>query len=1143
MKKLYTILFAISLSTGILLAQEPTGRTSSTIVADVLAQSPYGVPAQYNVAMEELMSTGEAGVLQLVGMMKPSTMGGNSKLEYALSGLTNYAAKSSEANRITISNAYVKALDTATDREIQAFIIRQLERLAKDEAVDKLATFLKKESLSAPAASALAAIGSPAAINVLQNELRATSNDEIKADIVNALGYVGDTTSEIAILNLVNSTNPKLAQTAIVALGKVGSTTSLKELDKLSKKANYASDYSGATGAYLNLIARLIEQGDVANAAKAAKSLEASAKKANAQATRLAATKLMMDANSQDVNSIVLKALKDPCTQYRLEVLTHAMVLTNGNPDILLTEVMDTYPKSNEDQKYTILVWLKESAQCPKNAEVIRAAALDELVATLNNEHLEVQQEAALTLAQLDDAKTIAPLADMILSENTVTIDIAKSALASMKGNIADPLAARLSIANDNSKLAILELLAQRRASKYLSDVIALTNIGSDEVKVGAYKALKNLVVANDINSMYSLLNSADDQYIPALQDAVVAALNDMPTDERYTEISTQISQVPADKKYLYYMPLASIPGVESLAILQQGFDEGDQVAKDAAFEALVSRTDVDVAELLLDICKDSSAVNYFDQALHAYTKLVSGSSLSGENQTIYLRDAMHIAKTDDQKKAILRGLKKADTFQAMLFAGQFLDQPAVQQDAAQAVMDIALNNPTYTGVEVEALLNKVVAVLNNPDAGYQREAIRKHIKDNPMNNGYVSMFNGKDLTGWKGLVADPIKRSKMSETELAKAQIKADEQMKQDWFVEDGCIVFDGKGYDNLCTIKQFGDFEMFVDWKLDPKGLEADAGIYLRGTPQVQIWDTARVNVGAQVGSGGLYNNKTNRSTPLKVADNKLGMWNTFYIKMIGDRVTVLLNGELVVDNEILENYWDRNQSIFPVEQIELQAHGSKVYYRDLYIKELERPEPFVLSDEEVAEGFEVLFDGTNMHKWTGNTGDYRLEDGLISLVPSERYGGNLYTKEEFDNFVFRFEFQLTPGANNGVGIRTPMTGDAAYVGMEIQILDHDDPIYATITPLQVHGSVYGVIPAKRAILKPVGEWNYEEIIADGDNIKVTLNGEVIVDGNLKEAMKNGAADGKDHPGVTNKTGHIGFLGHGNPLKFKNIRVKRLK
>ena len=164
----------------------------------------------------------------------------------------------------------------------------------------------------------------------------------------------------------------------------------------------------------------------------------------------------------------------------------------------------------------------------------------------------------------------------------------------------------------------------------------------------------------------------------------------------------------------------------------------------------------------------------------------------------------------------------------------------------------------------------------------------------------------------------------------------------------------------------------------------------------------------------------------------------------------------------------------------------------------------------------------------------------------MPTKSFGGNLYTKQEYANFIYRFDFQLTPGANNGVGIRTPMEGDAAYVGMEIQVLDCEHPIYKDITPLQHHGSVYGIIPAKadhHSAFKPAGEWNTEEIIANGDNIKVTVNGQVILEGNIREATKNGTADHKEHPGLFNKKGHIGFLGHGSPVKFRNIRIKELK
>jgi hypothetical protein len=201
--------------------------------------------------------------------------------------------------------------------------------------------------------------------------------------------------------------------------------------------------------------------------------------------------------------------------------------------------------------------------------------------------------------------------------------------------------------------------------------------------------------------------------------------------------------------------------------------------------------------------------------------------------------------------------------------------------------------------------------------------------KVNTPPEGFELLFNGKDLTNWKGLVGNPKTRAAMSEEELAKAQAAADKEMREHWKVEDGIIVFDGKGK-SLCTAKDYGDFEMYVDWKILPMG---DSGIYVRGTPQIQIWDPNQ----HQVGSGGLYNNKEHPSKPTKTADNPIGQWNTFHIKMVGDKVSVTLNGELVVDNVVLENYWERDKPIYPTGQIELQNHGNTLWFRNIYIKEL--------------------------------------------------------------------------------------------------------------------------------------------------------------------------------------------------------------
>lgn len=208
--------------------------------------------------------------------------------------------------------------------------------------------------------------------------------------------------------------------------------------------------------------------------------------------------------------------------------------------------------------------------------------------------------------------------------------------------------------------------------------------------------------------------------------------------------------------------------------------------------------------------------------------------------------------------------------------------------------------------------------------------------KDHTPPEGFTALFNGKDLAGWKGLVADPKKRAAMSAAQLAAEQEKADELMRTNWKLEDGALAYRGKSFDNLCTVKDYANYELLVDWKIEPY---SDSGLYLRGSPQVQIWDphTKPTKAGSEVGSGGFYNNQKNPSKALKVADKPIGEWNRFRILMVGEKTHIFLNGELVVRDTTLENYWDRSQPIYPTGPIELQAHNTPVWFKNIYVREL--------------------------------------------------------------------------------------------------------------------------------------------------------------------------------------------------------------
>jgi hypothetical protein len=192
--------------------------------------------------------------------------------------------------------------------------------------------------------------------------------------------------------------------------------------------------------------------------------------------------------------------------------------------------------------------------------------------------------------------------------------------------------------------------------------------------------------------------------------------------------------------------------------------------------------------------------------------------------------------------------------------------------------------------------------------------------------DGFTALFDGRSFRNWQGLVEPPT-RAKLGPGDYRVEQIRADYVMTLNWQVENGVLSYVGKGFDNLCTVRHFGDFELMVDWRIEEV---SDSGIYLRGTPQVQIWDRP-------VGSGGLFNNEKHASEPLKRADRLVGSWNRFRIVMVGERVTVTLNDELVVRNVVMENYWDRAEPIVPRGPIELQAHETPVSFRNVYVREL--------------------------------------------------------------------------------------------------------------------------------------------------------------------------------------------------------------
>jgi len=403
---------------------------------------------------------------------------------------------------------------------------------------------------------------------------------------------------------------------------------------------------------------------------------------------------------------------------------------------------------------------------------------------------------------------------------------------------------------------------------------------------------------------------------------------------------------------------------------------------------------------------------------------------------------------------------------------------------------------------------------------------------------GFSTLFNGRDLAGWKG--GSTVEPSAVKPDQ----QAAWDAEIPKHWRVDaEGAEIVNDGHEPHLVTDKDYGDFEMWVDWKLSPKG---DSGIYLRGCPQVQLWDPENKEAhrnGSDKGSGGLWNNEKAERWPLEVADKPTGQWNRMYIRMVGEYVTVILNDKKVVDDVVLENYYDRKRPVPARGPIHLQTHGSETRFRNLFVREIPPDEANKLLSEIRGgeDGFEPLLKGSGFDGWTGATDSYDVIHGVVSCQPGK--GGNLVTEREYGDFVVRLEFKLPPGGNNGLAVRTPdADANSAYEGLEIQVLDDRDPKYADLHDYQFHGSVYGVAPAARGYLRPIDQWNYQELVVDGDHVQVHVNGHKTLDVHLDEVGKN-PADGENHPGTKRTSGHFGFAGHDDPVAFRNVRIKSLK
>lgn len=1057
--------------------------------------------------MSSLAALGADPVVSMSKNLRPNAQNASDlKERYAISGLAHFAGRDNSQKVVAeLETGFLQALDQCKNIEVEVFLLEQMSFFATDKSIPLLSA--KISTVCEPAVHALASIGTEKAFAAIL-KAQAGSRGYCLEVITKILAESGTNVGLQALMETANNDEDKIAQkTALRGLSLTGNDAAFDPLMGYARQnpsegnnllLGLGLSHKGKSSHLNAIIEHVLSTGSDVD---------------KISALRLATSKMGAGAN-KTLKKVVRK--ESPA-------VAAAAALIIGNHDKLAIGPYFKYISGADPQVQTALLGAaaieKHKGALPKAREL------------LSSDHSHVQVAAVRALSEIGGPGSIVDL-QKVLTRSTNGQEVRVAAVGELSRWITaenqSQLGSMLNLVPAEAKTDLIRLVASRKMSSLWPNIEPLLQSKNPSVRKAAFAAIQPLekgISTNDLVALVSLAES--EQEIDALQRAFrQKALSSQEPDQISNPL---IQSFGISNPGLLGKILPGIGGPKALQYIKTSTDK---------IPLLSWKSSEALGPLFSMLASNPNNRDIFIAA----KDMVMLPEVNHVQRDLYLRELMNYAHTPNEKREVIGLLGSTHSFVAFNFVKAYLTDSTLETRAAHSLLQMALppngESVGLYGSEVQETLWQVKKVLSGRTNDYTMAFLDNYLSTMPKEESFRPMFNGKDLDGWQGLVDNPIVRDTLMIKTLKEKQEHANKELQKNWKVEGGVIKFIGSGYDNLCSVDDYKDFELLVDWKIGKKG---DSGIYLRGTPQVQIWDTSLVEVGAQVGSGGLYNNQSHESKPLSVADNPVGQWNNFRIIMLDNKVTVYLNGVRVTDNVVLENFWDRNLRIFREGPIELQAHGSDIQFRDIYVREIESVP--TLSGRELEDNFELLFNGENLDGWVGNKADYVVENGEIVIYPGPGSGnGNLYTAKEYDDFILKFEFKLTPGANNGLGIHTPLEGDAAYVGKEIQILDNTAEKYKDLKEYQYHGSVYGLVPAQKGALKPVGEWNQQEVSVSGNQIRVVLNGERILFDNLDHAARNGTLDGREHPGLQRTKGHIGFLGHGSEVHFRNIKIKEL-
>ncbi|MEG1585367.1 MAG: HEAT repeat domain-containing protein [Bacteroidales bacterium] len=630
---------AASLCFGLVLgmsAQLDAGRTNKTKIIDALAIMPAKDSVVYKQTMRDLLSTGNAGLAELIEMRKSAKGEMLVKLDYMLNSLADYAGdQKNPALADLLQQVYMQAVKDAPTAETAAFYFKQLKTVGTNRAVTFLQTYLSNPQLSEFAAQTLSAIGTGEAADALKTELPGVQAS-LKKHLINALGEMQAAETEELLLSQKSALSADDLSVLYFALSNSGSYKALTELQSAASAVNYAYDKNGATDAYLQLVERLGKSGDRKLVQKTTKNLLKVGEKTGNTALRCAAFTVLAETDSLKCTEMIIDALDDDNRMYRNTAFYY---INQSDRAKVIPALCKKLPKASEEIQSDLLSW------CGKYQI---KEALPAIVGLMRSENNEIAVAAIQAAALIGGETAVEALSGLMVNGNAVQISRAKEVLGYTKGDVGNALMAKLKHATPEGKAAILTMVASQKDTSYAAQFISLCNDADPLIRKTAVTNLDKVVTATHLPELFKMLRGGNAQEIKSFQKAVMAAVASMPVADRFTAIQKQMQQESADKQGRYYLLMTAAPVQSSLDLIEAGCKTSDLNLKKDAIEALCSWNGPEVLDPLYSLCSNPQEASYFDQTWNAYVSKVADAGFTNEKKLIFLRKALDLAKNKE---------------------------------------------------------------------------------------------------------------------------------------------------------------------------------------------------------------------------------------------------------------------------------------------------------------------------------------------------------------------------------------------------------------------------------------------------------------------------------------------------------------